>query len=139
MGEAYRLEMEAQKLRESNSSFNPYARRKVKPQILWEVGQSIREHQIDISGENKLNVRGNSVDNLVSDNVNKVKMCGNELQEKSRVPEHNITKEHHVYRNEEDEVVHSKNNVSYPMFSNNRVRRGISLEEYQKQKISGCL
>jgi hypothetical protein len=63
--EAYKPEMETQKKKQPQESFNPYARRKVKPQILWEVGQGIRKCKSDVNDKKSEKSSGNSGNDLL--------------------------------------------------------------------------
>lgn len=136
--EAYKLEMETQRKKQPQESFNPYARRKVKPQILWEVGQGIRECQSDINDKKNEKSSGNSGNDLLIDNREKVKKCGNEFNEKNKVSNLKVTKENKESTSDEMNVVHStqNNDELFNMSHKNRLRRGISFQDYQKLKAS---
>lgn len=126
-------DMEAErKEAESKPKFNPYARRKVKPKILWEVGQTENEEKEESkegeTGENATEKEQESTPSLVQ-----------EQQEKAAA----LSQSHQFAIDEEILAQSSFTNgitgLSVKRPVRQRVRKGLSLNEYLEKKGAGTL
>lgn len=118
----------------SKPKFNPYARRKVKPKILWEVGQKeeteeAKESEKDTNGtENATEKEPDSTPNLVQ-----------EHQEKAAA----LSQSHQFAIDEEVLAQSSFTNgitgLSAKKPVRKRVRKGLSLTDYLEKKAAGTL
>lgn len=127
------------------SKFNPYARRKVKPKILWEVGQKEETGNKKETLEEKKSGGGdkensNEKDDAKHGTKNALRGAGNghiaNLQKK------NMVGQMHQIDFDED----GPNSFSLGSFGLNsnkrkvvRVRKGLSLSDYQERKTAGTL
>mmetsp|Transcript_8457 Transcript_8457/g.13046 ORF Transcript_8457/g.13046 Transcript_8457/m.13046 type:complete len:313 (-) Transcript_8457:73-1011(-) len=130
-------EQQARKEAENNSGgqakFNPFARRKVKPKILWEVGQK-EEKKDDEPNENISNANAN--DNQNGQRKTAALKAAQEAKKVALVAEsHQIT----LDGDGED----FDNNPSFGLASKKksitRIRKGISLSDYLDRKATGSL
>lgn len=130
-----------QRLKESEQALDPYARRKVKPKNLWEVGQSKKEE------EKPSDSTTNDKPQLSKTSDEKAKETGGNHTEKETKLDDNVTLQ-------ENEIVHQSHQfaIDEELLVNGtmsgtgkragkrpRIRRGISLEEYQSRKAAGTL
>jgi RNA polymerase-associated protein RTF1 len=151
-----RVDREALKIKQGPSvagsgkkdgEFNPYARRRVKPKILWEVGQGKDEENADAEaapngGEEKKESHGEA-----HTKDEKVEALPNLVQESSALAGDGkapapYTESHQFAIDEEGLATTSGYGSSKKGSSSskqNRARRGISLSEYLEQKATGML
>ena len=132
--EAYKAQ-KAQEERESThgvAKFNPYARRKVKPKILWEVGQKQEQKDDEPSSSKEKEAR----DETQTGNGPDALKAAQAVQEAQKVAQ--ITQSHQFAFDEEDTGA-----LSFSLKSKRhrepRVRKGMSLAEYQAQKLAGVV
>ena len=115
------------------ADFNPYARRKVKPKILWEVGQD------DPKGDEKKEAEATKVAVPTATPVAESIAAPSLVQEASELAP--TMSESHQFTIDEEAL--AKDSLSFlPSRSNkttNRVRKGLSLAEYLERKASGTL
>lgn len=124
----------------AKETFNPYARRKVKPKILWEVGQNEGETNAE-SGKNEDGVRDKNADSA-------------ENGEKDLDSTPALIQEHHhkaAALNQSHQFAIDEEVLAQTSFTSgiagfgskkvlaNRVRKGLSLAEYQERKATGTL
>jgi RNA polymerase-associated protein RTF1 len=129
------LEEAAKKSLEANNKFDPFARRKVKPKILWEVGQNEKDESKEAEApkeptpnqENKEKER-DATPSLVQ-----------EHQEKAAA----LSQSHQFAIDEEVLVQSSFTNgiagLTAKKPAKKRIRKGLSLSEYQERKTAGSL
>jgi len=142
----------------SKDTFNPYARRKVKPQILWEVGQS--------NDENKKADESKNEDAANKNKTTESKDMGSGARDLDTTPtlihEHQqkaaVLNQSHQFAIDEEVLaaaqqqssssfttvggiagLGSSSSYAKKMSSIHRVRRGLSLLEYQERKAAGTL
>lgn len=133
--EGYKVQQEAdaRKAAGEKEKFNPYARRKVKPKVLWEVGQA------DEEGESKSEEKKDN-----QDEISKKGRSGetdapalvNELEKSTGL------RDTHEYAIDEEGLVSSVGGFGLggaKRINVQRVRRGISLAEYLERKERGTL
>ena len=128
--EAYKIELAAQKSGQKESA-NPYARRKVKPRNLWNVGQDDKDTTNDIS-EKKIDEEVAVLNqDEMKESVDNSRDLRNSLKKKlsEQINEMSI--------DEEAIPKLMMSNTKKPITS--RVRRGISLSEYFDRKAAGTL
>jgi RNA polymerase-associated protein RTF1 len=130
-----------QKARESTEAksgglpkFNPYARRKVKPKMLWEVGQK-EEKKDDDPKEPHLEIEP---ENASLDKTKQQK--SNMLKAAQAVKEAEKAAQSHQF-NLDEEVTFDENGfgLNSRRITQSRVRKGLSLIEYQTRKTAGTL
>jgi len=130
--EAYKAQksQEEREAKHGVAKFNPYARRKVKPKILWEVGQKEEKKDDEPSGskENETREEPQSLTGSAA--------TAQAVQEAQKAAK--ITQSHQFAFDEEDTGA-----ISFSLKTQQhrfpRVRKGLSLAEYQAQKIAGTL
>jgi len=114
--------------------FNPYARRKVKPKILWEVGQKEEEEEENNDSSEKMAGDGSTEKELDS-TPNLVQ----EQQQKAAA----LSQSHQFAIDEETLAQSSYTNgisgLTAKKATRKRVRKGLSLSEYLERKESGTL
>jgi RNA polymerase-associated protein RTF1 len=132
--EAYKAQ-KAQEEREAThgvAKFNPYARRKVKPKILWEVGQKEEKKDDEPSGSKDREARDETLPGNGPDAVK----AAQAVQEAQKAAQ--ITQSHQFAFDEEDPGA-----LSFSLKSKRhralRVRKGLSLADYQSQKLAGVV
>ncbi len=123
----------------AKQTFNPYARRKVKPKILWEVGQN----EEDDNGE--LPKEGDALKDKSSEQENGDKAFDStpslvqEQQHKATA----LSQSHQFAIDEEVLAQSSYSNgiagLGLKKAGNSRMRKGLSLAEYQQRKAVGAL
>lgn len=135
-----RADREANKQKESDSvtasgkkkeEFNPYARRKVKPKILWEVGQDKEEDKReDLIGEEKKEGGEEAKDTLME--------TPGLVQEPLGKP---TLSESHQFAIDEEGLVSTSTSglIGKKKTPVHRVRKGLSLAEYLERKSNGNL
>jgi len=137
------------KQRVTSKEFDPFARRKVKPDILWEVGK----------GENK-DVRQVDSEMAVTENVSSSKLLAaaddnmhtsqhRENENKKKMEYLNSQKEligkRHQFAIDEEVLARTSSRLNGVdmdrdhYVGQDRIRRGLSLAEYQERKASGRL
>lgn len=120
-------------------SFNPYARRKVKPKILWEVGQKDEEDKGDVPKENDASKDKASEQENGDKELDSTPSLVQEQQHKAAA----LSQSHQFAIDEEVLAQSSFTNgiagLGAKKSFGNRVRKGLSLEEYQKRKAAGTL
>ena len=132
--EAYK----AQKAQEENEAkhgvakFNPYARRKAKPKILWEVGQK-EEKKDDEPSESKENDNRDELQATIRADSAKAAQTLQEAQKAAQ-----ITQSHQFAFDEEDTRALSFN-LKSKKHTLSRVRKGLSLADYLAQKTVDSL
>ena len=132
--EAYK----AQKAQEENEAthgvakFNPYARRKAKPKILWEVGQK-EEKKDDEPSESKENDKRDEIQAKMRADSAKVAQTLQEAQKAAQ-----ITQSHQFAFDEEDTRALSFN-LKSKKHKVPRVRKGLSLTDYLARKTVDIL
>ena len=140
----------------SSSTFDPFARRKVKPDILWEVGQG-KDKDADKMGEAEKGVvesesKSDQAKNKVSattDSTAATSAAKNgEKENKKKIDflssqKELLGKKHQFAIDEEVLARTSRLNVTDnnggSNFRQERVRRGLSLSEYLQRKAAGTL
>jgi RNA polymerase-associated protein RTF1 len=149
-----RVDREALKIKQGPSvagsgkkdgEFNPYARRRVKPKILWEVGQGKDDENADIEGitiggEEKKESHGvaHTKDEQTDATPNLVHESSALVSESK--PSAPFTESHQFSIDEEGLVTTSGYGSSKKgSSSKNRARKGLSLSEYLEQKATGTL
>ena len=124
----------------AKATFNPYARRKVKPKILWEVGQTEGEKNAE-AGKDEDAAKNKNLDST-------------ENGEKDLDSTPALIQEHHhkaAALNQSHQFAIDEEVLALSSFTTgiaglgskrvpmNRVRRGLSLAEYQERKAAGTL
>jgi RNA polymerase-associated protein RTF1 len=114
--------------------FNPYARRKVKPKILWEVGQNEEKE-----GDEKTADARKESDKGKASNENIAPTLIQEQQEKAAA----LSQSHQFSIDEEVLALSSYTKgiagLSEKKKLSKRFRKGLSLTDYQEKKASGTL
>ena len=126
-----KADFNASKIQESANTkkkgdFDPYARRKVKPKILWEVGQDEKEES---KGESEDKQAADSIENSSTPHL---------------VPESTkdslLSVDSHQFAIDEEDLAQSSSALILGKKSTKtRVRKGISLMEYMERKANGTL
>jgi RNA polymerase-associated protein RTF1 len=133
-----KVDREANKVQEVSAAgkkteFNPYARRKVRPKILWKVGQTEPEDKDDEAavGEEKKESREEIAkdDKAMEDTPGLIP----ELNEKDAG-----LNENHQFAIDE-EVLAGRGAGSKNRVTKQRIRKGLSLSDYLERKASGSL
>lgn len=114
--------------------FNPYARRKVKPKILWEVGQNEEKE-----GEEKASDGRKDAEKGKTSEENIAPTLVQEQQEKAAA-----LSQSHQFSIDEEVLALSSYTKGIAGLSENkkqvkRTRKGLSLLDYQEQKAAGTL
>lgn len=112
------------------AKFNPYARRKVKPKILWEVGQK-EEKKDDDPKEEK-------ADEKEKQNGHP-KASAIKAAQAAQAAQRAAAQSHQFNLDEEDDGKTNGIDLGTKKPSKKRVRKGISLTEYQERKAAGTL
>lgn len=118
--------------------FNPYARRKVKPKILWEVGQREEKKSEDTPGEaNKDAPAAESSKDATEDPS--TPSLFQEHQEQAAA-----LSQSHQFAIDEEVLAQTSYTNGISLFGSTkkarkRVRKGLSLAEYQERKTAGTL
>lgn len=113
--------------------FNPYARRKVKPKMLWEVGQKEEKKDDDPKGL-EMQVENSAIDKNGHHNDGAIKAA-------QAAKEAEKAAQSHQFNLDEDAEISGGTafEVSQKERSRARMRKGISLAEYQQRKVAGTL
>ena len=149
--ESYKLqkELDARKAAGEKEKFNPYARRKVKPKILWEVGQSKDENAVDEVNDVGMGKSVEFQDSSASKTDAATPVLTNET-ERTMAAAGLVSESHQFVIDEEGLAAaqqlttasHSLGLSSGGAQSNvktTRVRKGMSLAEYLDRKEKGNL
>ena len=117
--------------------FNPYARRKVKPKILWEVGQQDEKEGEEKASEAKKDVPP-STDVAPTSEVSTPALVQEQLEKAA------VLNQSHQFAIDEEVLAQSSFTKGIAGLNGNkvvrkRVRRGLSLTEYQERKTAGTL
>jgi RNA polymerase-associated protein RTF1 len=127
--------------------FNPYARRKVKPKILWEVGQDDEKKEEGKKDEAAMMIVDAKKDGDSAEKIKDVVMV--EMPAAAATMEHEpndkaatALSESHQFAIDEEAL--AKDSLSSLLlgskrFNKKRVRKGISLAEYLERKAAGTL
>lgn len=120
-------------------SFNPYARRKVKPKILWEVGQNEEVENGDQSKE----VDGSKGKASEQENGDKELDSTPTLVQEQQHKAAALSQSHQFTIDEEvlaqSSFTKGIAGLSSKRTAGNRVRKGLSLADYQERKAAGTL
>ena len=116
--------------------FNPYARRKVKPKILWEVGQK-EEKKDDEAAQ--VNERDAAIEKELEEQARRDReKAAKAAQEAKKAAGVNQS---HQFTLDADDLAHDS--LSFGLGAKKRkitrVRKGLSLADYQKQKTAGVV
>lgn len=138
-----RGEMTARSETHENSAikqtFNPYARRKVKPKILWEVGQKEEDDNGDIPKEGEPSKEKSTQQETNDKVINATPSLVQEQQHKAAA----LSQSHQFAIDEEILAQSSYTNgitgLGLKRTTAHRVRKGLSLAEYQERKAVGAL
>ena len=136
-GEMIAKKEAAENAANKKESFNPYARRKVKPKILWEVGQQEEEDNGEVPKDSDAvkAVEQESGDKEIDSTPSLVQ----EQQHKAAA-----LSESHQFTIDEEVLAQSSftNGIAglgAKKAVGDRVRKGLSLSEYQERKSAGTL
>lgn len=141
--EAGKYEKEAKEARElagTKEEFNPYARRQVKPKILWEVGQANEEEKTEEEKKQSEEKAAMSKFDTPKENQTETPALVHEPNEKAAA-----LSESHQFAIDEEGLVQSSVTVGLGFGKNKnqsqrlRVRRGLSLSDYLERKAAGTL
>jgi RNA polymerase-associated protein RTF1 len=147
--ESYKLqkELDARKAAGEKEKFNPYARRKVKPKILWEVGQAKDDNtaeEINDSGKT-----GETPTNLSSKSDVATPVLLNDVDGTSEAAAAALVSESHQFVIDEEGLAAaqltshslglSSGRTKSTVKVTQRVRKGMSLAEYLDRKEKGTL
>lgn len=124
----------------SEPRFNPYARRKVKPKILWEVGQKEEKKDDDAT---------KAVDNEARDDAGTTEMTKDD-QAVNDIPQENVLGSQkaafigqgHQFSIDDEALAPDPNSIlgtNRKKQDGIRVRKGLSLAQYQERKTAGLL
>mmetsp|Transcript_10214 Transcript_10214/g.11385 ORF Transcript_10214/g.11385 Transcript_10214/m.11385 type:complete len:421 (-) Transcript_10214:312-1574(-) len=124
--------------KDAEVKFNPYARRKVKPKVLWEVGQKEEKKDDDLN-ENVKSVDGN-IEDLNGKRSKTVLQAAQAAQEAKKVA---LVAESHQISLDGDGEYPEDDGPGFGLTSKkrsfSRMRKGISLSEYLERKAAGIL
>jgi RNA polymerase-associated protein RTF1 len=130
-------------LDDGESAFNPYARRKAKPKILWEVGQNDGKGEGEESKEGEAktdNTANGAKDSTTNGDATSTPSLIQEQQEKAAA----LSQSHQFAIDEEVMAQSSSYTRGISGLNDNkdvpkRVRKGLSLAEYQERKAAETL
>jgi len=128
----------------SAPKFDPYARRKVKPKMLWEVGQTKEEEKKAGETPSKLGAAGDDAVNiaLTGDEANKMSEKGSNRENISGT-RNAALQSHQLDFDDEDlaqsTLLRTNGSLNGRKAKRARVRKGMSLAEYQEKKAAGTL
>jgi RNA polymerase-associated protein RTF1 len=111
-------------------TFNPYARRKVKPKILWEVGQKDENKEDEATAGKDSDVREDAGAETHDEPTHHTVLA---TQKPSYIGES------HEFNIDEEVLVKSGTSNKPNKRNGTRVRKGISLAEYLERKAAGTL
>ena len=119
--------------------FNPYARRKVKPKILWEVGQREEKKAEEESADAKKDAGATGKDAAAANEDASTPTLFQEHQEKAAA-----LSQSHQFAIDEEVLAQTNYTNGISLLGSNkkarkRVRKGLSLAEYQERKSAGTL
>jgi RNA polymerase-associated protein RTF1 len=135
---AYKTVKEEETTADGKPKFNPYARRKVKPKILWEVGQQDEKEGEEKAAEAKKDAEKRKEAAAAAEEAATPTLV-QEQQEKAAV-----LSQSHQFAIDEEVLVQSSYTKGISGLTGNkkvraRVRKGLSLADYQVQKAAGTL
>jgi RNA polymerase-associated protein RTF1 len=131
---------ELNKIPSGKETFNPYARRKVKPKNLWQVGQGDEKKEREENEENKESEAPTSTKETNGEiNVNSTPPLVQEQQGKAAA-----LSQSHQFAIDEETLAQTSflsgiRGLASKKKSKKRVRKGLSLAEYQERKAAGTL
>jgi RNA polymerase-associated protein RTF1 len=122
----------------AKGTFNPYARRKVKPKILWEVGQKEDESNVE-SGKDEDAIKNKNIDETGEKDLDSTPALIQEHQHKAAA-----LNQSHQFAIDEEVLAQTSfttgiSGIGSKKLQMNRVRKGLSLAEYQERKAAGTL
>ena len=125
----------AEKSPSGKVAFNPYARRKVKPKNLWQVGQGDEKKEIDDEEAEA----ASSTKEVADTNANSTPPLVQEQQGKAAA-----LSQSHQFAIDEETLAQTSflsgiGGLTSKKKAKKRVRKGLSLSEYQERKESGTL
>ena len=127
-----------QKVKETEQALDPYARRKVKPKNLWEVGQGkdVKETKSTVKDNPKKKAKP------IDDNTNGKDNGIEKEKKKAEITPTQKTDmdQSHQFAIDDELLGKSSSKFLNPQQSKvKRIRRGLSLAEYQERKLAGTL
>lgn len=131
--EAYKNEIIARRENSEQGSKDLFARRKVKPQILWEVGQGT-----EVKSENR-NVQKDKTEEATRDDKNNTGKGRDETRERSNKSNKKLTDQINDLVIEEEVIAAGLIGLNQKKVVTNRIRKGISFQEYVERKAAGTL
>jgi RNA polymerase-associated protein RTF1 len=136
--DAYKTVKEEETTADGKPKFNPYARRKVKPKILWEVGQQDEKEGEEKAAEAKKDAEKRKEAAAAAEEAATPTLV-QEQQEKAAV-----LSQSHQFAIDEEVLAQSSYTKGISGLTGNkkvraRVRQGLSLADYQVQKAGGTL
>jgi hypothetical protein len=129
--EAYKNEIAAK--REEQGTKDLFARRKVKPQILWEVGQGT-----EVKAENR-NAQKDKTEEATRDDKNNMGNGGDETRERNNNSSKKLADQINDLAIEEEVIAAGLIGLNQKKVATNRIRKGISFQEYMERKAAGTL
>jgi RNA polymerase-associated protein RTF1 len=132
---------EAESMSGSAPRFNPYARRRVKPKILWEVGQK-EEKKDDDATKTSDNEARDEADEAVKAANAKDDQQMTEAPQEDILGSQKLIDDRHQFSIDEEALTPDTTSflgTSRKKQKVSRTRRGLSLADYQKQKSAGTL
>jgi RNA polymerase-associated protein RTF1 len=135
---AYKTVKEEETTADGKIKFNPYARRKVKPKILWEVGQQDEQVGEEKAAEAKKDAEKRKEAAAAAEETATPTLV-QEQQEKAAV-----VSQSHQFAIDEEGLAQSSYTKGISGLTGKkklraRVRKGLSLTDYQEQKAAGTL
>jgi len=148
--EAYKVELERMNLGEKGKDFDPYARRKVRPQILWDVGKDKpkdnQNQNQEISDSKKVEGSGLRINEKgESKTIELHKPAEASIGNPMKKMGLKSTDESHDLAIDEELIARSNMNLGIGHSTSKgssilgRVRKGLSLDEYLMKKAAGAL
>ena len=129
-------EVQAKKTAAEANRFNPFARRKVKPKILWKVGQNDEQE----GAKDSKNVEEEKKDNREANDKDLAEVTPSLVHEDKA----DLVNQSHQFTIDEEVLAQSGSNGFSRLSSTKRpqkkrVRKGISLNDYLDRKANGTL
>lgn len=132
--EAYKNEIAARRENTQNGTKDLFARRKVKPQILWEVGQ-----KSDLQVDNNNNLQKGTVEEASRDDKNNKAKGWHESRERLNISSKKLSDQINELVIEEEALAAGLTGLNQKKLVTTRIRNGISLQEYLDRKAAGTL
>ena len=131
-----------QRMKENEQSLDPYARRKVKPKNLWEVGQTKKD-----KGETPKKAKDKSSVPTSNEEKSKEVAKNNDTKEKKNdvslsLQKSDVASQSHQFAIDEELLGKGTSifiDTRSKIRKRRRVRKGLSLAEYQSMKMAGTL